>query len=139
MGSGDFTPRRNINRGYMKLEVWQEAIALMKLVYAIIRKIPDLDLRLRSQITDAVQSISSNISEGFCRRSVNEYLQFINVALGSAGELMTRMIGLKVIERIEISDFESFDILHYSVENKLLALKKSLQRKRRDGTWIEDL
>ncbi|OGU31807.1 MAG: hypothetical protein A2X67_04305 [Ignavibacteria bacterium GWA2_55_11] len=123
----------------MKLEVWKEAIELVKLVNTIVRKVPDLEFKLRSQILDAVQSISANISEGCCRRSINEYLQFINVALGSTGELMTRMIGLKVIDRLSESDFETFDKAHYSVENKLLALKKSLQQKRKDGTWQEEL
>jgi four helix bundle protein len=79
--------------------------------------------------------ISSNIAEGYCRKSINEYLHFLDIALGSSGELMTRLIGLKVIEKISQEIFEELDILHYEIENKLLALKKSLQEKQASGNW----
>jgi four helix bundle protein len=69
-----YTERKNLNRGFMKLEVWNDAIALFKLVYDIITRIDVIDFKLRSQILDAAQSISSNIAEGYCRRSINEYL-----------------------------------------------------------------
>jgi len=84
---------------------------------------------------DASQSISSNIAEGYCRKSITEYLHFLDIALGSSGELMTRLIGLKVTEKINQGFFEEFDILHYEMENKLLALKKSLQEKQTTGNW----
>jgi hypothetical protein len=55
--------------------------------------------------------------------------------LGSSAELLTRIIGLKEIELIELNDFEDFDKKHYEVENKLLALLKSLQAKQQNGSW----
>lgn len=48
---------------------------------------------------------------------------------------MTRIIGLKVIEKITQQFFKEFDSLHYEVENKLIALKKSLQEKQASGNW----
>ncbi len=78
----------------MRLEVWNEAIGLFDLVHKTLVQIEKVDLKLRSQILDSTQSISSNIAEGYCRRSLNEYLQFLNIALGSSGETMTRVIGL---------------------------------------------
>jgi len=126
----DCTKRRNINRGFMKLEVWQDAMELFKLTSDIMGRAPSIDFRLRSQILDSAQSIASNIAEGYCRRSINEYLYFLNVALGSSGEVMTRVIGIKLIGQLREEDFERFDELHYKVENKLFALVKSLQAKR---------
>jgi hypothetical protein len=35
---------------------------------------------------DAAHSISRNIAEGYCRRSLKEYLNHLNFALGSCGE-----------------------------------------------------
>ena len=136
---GEYTKRRNVNRGYMKLEVWKEAVDLVRWLYALMGKHGAVDFKLRSQVLNAAQSISSNIAEGYCRRSIREYLQFLNIALGSSGELMTRMIGFEIIEVVSKESFEEFDNRHFSIENKLLALTKSLQAKRRDGTWIEDL
>jgi len=135
----EYTKRRNLNRGYMKLEVWDDALDLLKLVNNIIQNIDKIDFKLRSQILDAAQSISSNIAEGYCRRSINEYLQFLNIALASSGELLTRIIGLRKISKISESVFEEFDKFHYKTENKLLSLIKALQSKRKEGTWDQEI
>lgn len=134
----EHTKRQNVNRGYMKLEVWNEAIQLFKFIDDSIARINRIDLRLRSQILDCAQSVSANIAEGYSRRTINEYLQFLNIALGSASELMTRMIGLRITETIGTDSFEEFDKLHYSVENKLIKLAKALQSKRRTGAWEDE-
>jgi four helix bundle protein len=134
-----YTERKNLNRGFMKLEVWNDAIGLFKLVYDIITGIDVIDFKLRSQVLDAAQSISSNIAEGYCRRSINEYLRFLNIALGSSGELFTRILGLKEILKIKDADFENFDKLHYKTENRLLSLVKALQSKRKEGSWDQEI
>ena len=135
----EYTNRGNINRGYMKLEVWNDAMSLLQLVNRTLQQMEKTDFKLRSQILDATQSVSANIAEGYCRRSINEYLYFLNVALGSLGELMTRLIGLKSIGAVPIELFDRFDAFHWRVENKLLALIRSLQEKRKEGTWEEEL
>ena len=135
----EYTKRRNLNRGYMKLEVWNEAIRLLGVVKKVLSMQTQIDIRLRGQIVDAAQSISANIAEGYCRRTINEYLQFLAIALGSSGELMTRIIGFREFYELKDDLFEEFDTLHYSVENKLLSLVKSLQMKRKTGTWQEEI
>ena len=134
----EYTRRRNVNRGFMKLDVWIEAVAQFKEICSLLEDIGPVDFKLRSQILNCAQSISANIAEGYSRRSIKEYLQFLNIALGSSGELMTRMIGFKTIGAVSDRSFEEFDVRHYSVENKLIALTKSLQLKKREGTWIEE-
>lgn len=131
----EHTKRRNLNRGYMKLEVWNDAINLFKSTYNLVDKISNLDYKLKTQIVDAAQSISSNIAEGYGRKSISEYLYFLNISLGSSAELLTRIIGLREINLIQENDFEEFDTKHYEVENKLLGLVKSLQTKQQNGSW----
>ncbi|MBI4548762.1 MAG: four helix bundle protein [Ignavibacteriae bacterium] len=123
----------------MKLEVWNDTLELFSIVFRMLSKLEKVDFKLQGQILDAAQSISANIAEGYCRRTINEYLYFLNVGLGSLGELMTRVTGLNLIEKIFQDDFHSFDELHYKVENKLLALIKSLQEKQKVGTWEMEL
>ncbi len=123
----EYTNRWNINRGYMRLEVWREALDLFASVQSSLYRSEKLDFKLRGQLLDSAQSIGANIAEGYCRKSINEYRQFLNVALGSAGETPTRMIGLDRTWYISHEDFEELDRSHYSVENKLIALIKSLQ------------
>jgi four helix bundle protein len=70
------------------LRVWQKGIAFVKQLYEV-TSIGGLskDFGLRDQLRRAGVSISANIAEGFERSSRKEYLQFLNVAKGSAGEL----------------------------------------------------
>ncbi|MBI3193395.1 MAG: four helix bundle protein [Ignavibacteriae bacterium] len=131
----EYTKLRNINRGYMKLDVWQRAMDLYRFVWDSTSN-KGIDFKLRSQIVNAAQSVSSNISEGYCRKSVNEYVQFLYIGLGSLGETMTRMIGLNTTNQMSESQFREFDILHYEIENKMLRLIESLEKKKDDGTWV---
>lgn len=135
----EYTKLRNLNRGYMKLHVWQKAIELHQLIWKTLEGAKGVDLRLRSQILDASQSVSANIAEGYGRRSVKEYIQFLYVTSGSMAELMTRLIGLKVNLQISGENFEKADLLHYEVENKLVHLIESLEKKKLDGTWTDHI
>src|SRR5262245_58569565 len=130
------TELRNKNRGYMKLIVWQKAIQLFELVSKIVFIEAKIDFKLRSQIADAAQSISANISEGYGRRSVGEYIQYLYYSLGSLAETMTRAIGLKQTKQISEESFHDFDLLHYEVENRLLRLIDKLEQKRDDEDWV---
>ena len=130
------TELRNKNRGYMKLIVWQKAIELFELVWKISFIEAKVDFKLRSQLADAAQSVSANISEGYGRRSVGEYIQFLYYALGSLAETMTRAIGLTQTKQISAALFHEFDLLHYEVENRLLRLIEKLEHKRDDEDWV---
>ena len=130
------TDLRNKNRGYMKLIVWQKAVGLFDFVWKIAFREAKIDLRLRSQWVDAAQSVSANIAEGYGRRSVNEYIQFLYYALGSMAETMTRAVGLKQTQQISSERFQDFDVLHYEVENRLLRLLEKLEQKRDNADWI---
>ena len=77
----EYTNRRNANRGYMRLEVWNEALDLFGYVHTRLGRIDKIDFRLKGQLLDSTQSISANIAEGYCRRTLNEYLQYLNIAL----------------------------------------------------------
>jgi len=130
------TQRRNKNRGYMNLIVWQKAMDLFELAWRMSFVEAKIDFKLRAQFLDAVQSIPANISEGYGRRSVKEYIQFLYFTLGSAGEAMTRAIGLEQTRQLPDKRFEEFNVLHYEVENRLLRLIEKLEQKRDDEDWI---
>ena len=120
----------------MKLIVWQKALQLFELVWGLAFVETKIDFKLRSQFADAAQSISANISEGYGRRSVKEYIQFLYVALASMAETMSRGIGLLRTSQIPNVRFQEFDALHYEVENRLLRLIEKLEQKRDDEDWI---
>ena len=121
----------------MKLDVWQRGMDLFEFAFRLAKSVSDF--KLKSQFTDAVQSISANVAEGYARRTLPEYLQFLYIAKGSLGETLTRAAGLWRVNLISDGDFEEFDSVHYEVENKLLALIESLESKRGTGEWIDTL
>lgn len=129
------TELRNKNRGYMKLIVWQKAMQLFELAWKIAYAEAKIDLKLRAQFADAAQSVSSNIAEGYGRRSINEYIPFFYYGLGSLAETLTHVIGLN--RTVQISDlrFHDRNLVHYEVENRLLRLTEKLEQKRDDGDW----
>jgi four helix bundle protein len=130
------TELRNKNRGYMNLIVWQRAMDLFELAWKLAYVEASIDFKLRSQFVDAAQSVSANIAEGYGRRSINEYIQFLYTAAGSLAESLTRAIGLRQIQQIPNNRFEDFNQLHYEVENRLLRLTEKLEQKRDDGDWV---
>ncbi len=135
----NYTTRWNKNRGYMKLDVWQKALMLYQLVQVAVCKETRVDFKSRSQIVDAAQSVSANIAEGYSRRSINEYIQFLYIALASLSETLTRAVGLKLSDEIASQKFDEIDALHYEVENKLLRLIERLEGKKKEGTWITQM
>lgn len=79
--------RRKV-RTFEDLIVWQMGIELVKRVYVLTSSgLFSRDFGLRDQIRRASVSIPTNIAEGFERASRKEYLQFLNFAKGSAGEV----------------------------------------------------
>ncbi|MEH2225820.1 four helix bundle protein [Nostoc sp.] len=70
------------------LKVWEKGIDLVKQIY-LRTKEGELsrDFGLRDQLRRASVSIPTNIAEGFERYSRKEYLNFLNIAKGSAGEV----------------------------------------------------
>jgi len=78
---------------FKELKVWQEAMELTKMVYKTTALFPNEEkFGLISQLNRAAVSVPSNIAEGAGRESNKEFLQFLNIALGSAFELETQII-----------------------------------------------
>ena len=129
------TGRKNINRGYMKLIVWQDAKMYYVLSCATFRSFPYELKRVASQQIASVDSIHRNIAEGYCRRSLKEYLNFLNIALGSAGESVSGLCVYRDAEQITRTQFEELDALAFKLENGLKRLIESLQTKQQTGDW----
>ena len=131
--------RKNRNRGYQKLRVWSDAMEYYVLTCKIFRKFPYEFKRIASQAIASSDSVHRNIAEGYCRRSINEYLNFLNYALGSLGESVSGLQAYRKSEQISEEEFEMLDSLAYKLENGLLKLVASLEQKRKRGEWIDHL
>ncbi len=111
------------------LLVWQKGMKIVKQVYLITRdgKLSK-DFGLRDQLRGAALSIPSNIAEGFERASRKEYLNFLNIAKGSAGEVRSL---LRVAMEIGYLEEPQYYELHEMImelsrylSNQIKSLKK---------------
>ncbi len=80
-------------RTHKDLDVWKEAMNLVKEVYLVAENFPKEETYgLVSQIKRSAISIPSNIAEGAARSSRKEFIQFLYIALGSLAELETQLL-----------------------------------------------
>ena len=129
--------RKNINRGFTQLRVWNDAVDLYILTCRLLSGLPYELKKSVSNCIDASHAISRNIAEGYARRSIKEYLNFLNIALGSSGEYYSCIYSFHKAKQIPSEDFDKLDKLHYQTENELIQLIKSLQKKLQDKDWNE--
>ena len=134
-GSG----RRNRNRGYQQLHVWQDAIELYRLVCEVFRPFPYELKKVASQNIASVDSVHRNVAEGYCRRSIKEYIQHLYIALGSLGESVSGFIACHTAQQLSDENFERLDALAFKIENGTLKLIASLEEKREADDWIDTL
>lgn len=133
------TSNKNINRGYRDLEVWKEGIDLFSLINNKLKFLKAIPYKLKAQIHDSVFSVSSNIAEGYCRRSLKENIQFNSVALASLGENYSQVFALLCAGEIDKEWFEEYDKKHYCLENKLIKLNRSFINKlKTEQEWKSD-
>jgi four helix bundle protein len=79
-------------RSFEDIQAWQLARALTKDVYTLSGQ-GELgrDYGLRDQMRRASVSIMANIAEGFERNSNREFIQYLSIAKGSAGEVRSQL------------------------------------------------
>ncbi len=77
---------------YRNLIVWQKSMQFAKVVYSLVKLIPEIEkYALSDQIRRAVASIPSNIAEGCGRATNRDYAHFLSIARGSLYETMTQL------------------------------------------------
>jgi four helix bundle protein len=127
--------RKNMTRGFKKLRVWQDSIELYITACEVLLKFPFELKKVASNSIDAAHSISRNIAEGYCRRSLKEYLYYLNFSLGSCGEFHSSYESFYKAKHISDIEYENLDKLSYKIENGLLKLIRTLNAKQKDGNW----
>src|SRR6185369_11198236 len=93
-------------RQFTDLFAWQEAHKLVLLVYEVTKTFPKEELfGLTNQIRRAVISITSNIAEGFGRRTYKDQIKFYYMAQGSLAEVKNQLIAARDIGYLKINDY----------------------------------
>lgn len=80
-------------QSYRDLLVWQQAMDLAVLSYALTRRFPREELfGLTSQIRRSAASVAANIAEGHGRENSGSFIQFLRIAQGSLKETETHLL-----------------------------------------------
>lgn len=77
---------------YKKLDVWSQAIELVKEFRAVSNcLIQEREFELHKQIVRSAISIPSNIAEGASSGSDPNFIRYLNISLGSISEFQTQL------------------------------------------------
>lgn len=72
---------------YKRLEIWKEAVELIKIIYPLSELLPkNEEYNLKSQLKRAITSVALNIAEGKGRQSKKDFAHFLNLATASLDE-----------------------------------------------------
>lgn len=109
-------------REFTDLKVWQESHRLVLFIYEETANFPREEIfGLTSQMRRAVVSISSNIAEGFGRKSYKEKIQFYFLSLGSLYELRNQIIVARDVKYISGKSFDKLQEQSMNVQRLLHA------------------
>ena len=73
---------------YKDLEIWHDAIALIKDIYMVAEQLPKTEeYNLKQQIKRAVISVALNIAEGKSRQTAKDFVHFLNISIASLSEV----------------------------------------------------
>jgi four helix bundle protein len=111
---------------YREQFIWKQGVSLAINCYKLTEHFPKSELYgLTSQIRRSSVSVPSNIAEGYGRRTKNEYVQFLHIALGSLRELDTQLI---IAREVNLASTELFQPLIKEVDRLQGILVSTLQK-----------
>ena len=115
---------------FKDLKVWQKAYSLVLEVYKASKNFPSEErFGLTSQIRRAAVAIPSNIAEGYARRYLKQYIQFLYIAYGSGAEIETQLMLAKDLGYLKEEKFKELIEKYYEIERMLMGLIKALEKK----------
>ena len=116
------------------IEAWQKARELTNAVYSCSGKsVFAKDFGLRDQIRRAAVSVMSNIAEGFERGGSAEFLQFLAIAKGSAGEVEAQLYVALDQGYLKQEEFDSIKAVALSTKKLIAGFMNYLKRSNFKG------
>jgi four helix bundle protein len=116
---------------YRELIVWQKYMDLVTSIYQVLKLFPnDENFGLTSQLRRSAISIPSNISEGYGRNSLNDYIRFLNISVGSLYEVQTQIEIAFNLKYIENEQFKSIYDSTREIERMMSSLIRKLNEKK---------
>jgi len=117
-------------RSFKDLDAWKEGHKLVLIIYKTTKAFPKEELfGLTSQLRRCSVSITSNIAEGFSRKSFKEKIQFYYLALGSVTELQNQIqiaFDVRYLNKDQYNEIEELSIKVHKILNGLIKRSKEI-------------
>lgn len=113
---------------YRDLIVWQESMHFVTKVYQISKTFPKEEIYgLTSQMRRSAVSIPSNIAEGYGRKSTDDYLRFLQIAISSLYEIQTQLEISLNLKYLSTNKYEKVFELSREIERMLSSLIRKIK------------
>lgn len=119
-----------MEKGFEQIISWKKARVLNQEIYKLTGQIAfSKDFALKDQIRRASISISSNIAEGYGRKTDKEFICFLNVAQASCYEVKSQLYLAFDINYLCKDEFEKIYCLCDEISKTIHGLIKHLETK----------
>lgn len=116
-------------QSFTNLIAWQKGHELVLTIYKLTKTFPKEETySLVDQMRRCVISITSNIAEGFSRKSYKEKIQFYSMALGSTTELQNQLLVARDVDYITKESFTKIAVLTVEVHKLINGLIKGSRK-----------
>jgi len=112
---------------YRDLQVWQRAQSFAARIDRESRQFARGYGELADQLRRASLSIPTNLAEGACRGRDGEFLRFVGIAIGSAGEADSLLVHASNLAALDPRTFHELDADLTVIRKMLFRLRRSLQ------------
>lgn len=113
---------------YEKLEIWQEAMVLTKIIYLKTKDYPKEEkFGITDQVRRAGLSVALNIAEGAGRSSKADFRRFLFIAKGSLNEVLTLFTLSLEIGLVSSKEYDDIRSMVLRLMRRIQALISKLQ------------
>lgn len=124
---------------FKNLRVWQKSHSLTLGVYAATATFPKEEMfGLTSQMRRAAVSVAANIAEGACRDGRREFARFLQVAVGSAGELEYDLLLASDLGLLDRTQYAVLNEQATDIKRMLTGLIQKVRQNFKNGKQITE-
>ena len=115
-------------QSFKNLKVWEKAHSMTLDVYRTSKAFPKEEMYgLTSQIRRSSASIGANIAEGCCRNGDKDFGRFLQIAIGSAGELEYHLLLVHDLGLLNSADYQRLSDEAIEVKRMLTSFVQKLR------------
>jgi four helix bundle protein len=128
-----------IIKSFEDIEAWKKARRLTDDIYQVFqREGARHDYALKDQVNRSIGSVMDNIAEGFERGGNKEFIQFLFIAKGSAGETRSQLYRMADRKYISKDEFERLTFELENISKMLLGLISYLKNSALRGNKFHE-